>query len=124
MAANANELVIIPTRRGSTLISYRGYMYNKRRTTLDTVYWRCRDRLCSATLKTNTPANGQYASPEPMQPHSHAGNIDEVDVERTRAALKRRAETELTPVPALYREEQGNLLLQNPGAAAMLPTFQ
>ena len=54
----------------------------------------------------------------------HPRNVDEVAIARTRTNLKRRAGNELVAVPTLYRDEEADLLLENPEAAAVLPSFR
>ena len=39
-------------RRNRKVLAHDGYFYQKNRVNKDTIYWRCLDKMCRATLKT------------------------------------------------------------------------
>ena len=72
------------------------------------VYCHCRSRTCSSALRTQL----------------NVCNVHTVAVAKTWTNLKQRAGDELAPVPAIYRDEQTNLLMNNREAAAILQSFR
>lgn len=125
MAAQANDVVnVIATPKGKHFIGYRGFMYTKKSVSTLTTYWRCRNRACRGTMKTNLEQQGTYGDPHEMLPHDHLPNADAVAVEATKSNVRKRAATELLPVPTLYKAEQVDLVVDNPVAAAILPSFR
>jgi hypothetical protein len=109
------------TEKGKVAISFNGYSYRFVRTAVDGAqYWRCLDDTCSGRAMTDALDVQDFLL---KTQHNHPGDKDLATIRMVRETLRRRAGTELTTMPEIYREEQQRLA-SNPTAAAQLLTFR
>jgi hypothetical protein len=109
------------TEKGRLGITYMGYCYRFAKRGADgSIQWRCVDsKRCSGRLSTDE----DYQNPEFRgQGHTHPPDVNVSVVREVRSTLRKRAATETTPLPTIYREATAKLAGQ-PAAAALMPAF-
>lgn len=109
------------TEKGKEGVGYRGYLYRYGSCdTEGTVRWRClSSKTCNAALQTGQ----DKTNPTEKGFHTHPPKPEEVRVRNVRTNLRKRARTETTPIPAVYRTET-NPLAASPVVAALMPSLK
>ena len=114
----ANAPRFFSTSKGIEAISFNGFEYRFAKT-VDfglSKYWRCVKKRCPGSLKTDIDGSNFVIS------NGNHNHIADPHLNCVRlVAQAERAESELTPLPQIYKQEVGKLA--GNAAAAQMPTY-
>ena len=85
------------SRKGSDMISYKGFLYRKDKTKLNTINWRCAKAGCKGRLTTDLQYRQQQQPPVSSGVHMHPPNPAELTVRRVENIVKTSAVTTRDP---------------------------
>ena len=113
---------IIKTQKGGEALIWHGSKFTLNRNMANgKKYWRCSKRTCPARVTSEENEVTQQTNS-----HNHPVYGVEVQIERVKSGLRKRAREEVTPIPAIYNNTLVDIatnLEKNEAVAGRLPTF-
>lgn len=111
---------IYTSDKGKEGLIYNDFCYRevKKRAADGGIFWRCIHKGCQGRMKTDDDKQTVFYDGG----HNHQPDLDEIAVRQVKTRARKRARTETTPIPAIYRQEVA-ALAGMPAAAATMPAF-
>jgi hypothetical protein len=115
----------LETIRGSRKFADRGYQYVFDRSSTDgaKLFWRCDQKTNGCSVRIHTEASSDQVVKR-MHEHNHGSNAAAIEVNRTRTAMKRRAETSVETPAQIITHETQNLTQSVQGQMPRLGTLR
>jgi hypothetical protein len=101
MSNCTNTLSFIKSNKGHRQLVRNSFIYKLNKQTSSKTYWICKHQASTATLLTDQNDNYLQSNGE----HNHLVELEELEVQRFRTALKDRVINETAPVPKIFDEE-------------------
>jgi FLYWCH zinc finger domain len=90
------------TTKGKRVVLFNGYIYTLNQDRGKAKYWRCEDRTCAASVRTD--GNDNYKAHTGTH-NGHLPSPERIEILELKRKVKERVITETTPIARIYDQE-------------------
>jgi hypothetical protein len=101
----ATSLIVLEysvTTKGKRVVLFNGYIYTLNQDRGKVKYWRCEDRTCAASVRTDE--NDSYKAHTGTH-NGHLPSPERIEILEFKRKVKERVITETTPISRIYDQE-------------------